>query len=410
MLKNRIIYNNFCEYRFVFTKARDSYVWDDQKRKLIDFTSGWNVTNLGWNNGEIRDAIISQAKKNTYAPMWTADPIQNELAKKFSESLPAVLNAFGRTTGGTESNEEAIKTARAYTGRKKIIGFTNTYHGQSYATLAIGYLPEYAVSKAIAPMLGDFIHINFPDKHNPAVSLEKFAEELESILKKRDVAALVTEAGIITGWGSTLIAPDGYLSLVRKLTKKYGTLLILDEVGTGFSRCGALFGMQLENITPDIATFAKGVCNGSVAIGAMVTSKEIAESTYAKSNLTSTFGWTPIACAAVLKTLEIHKREKLWLKAKKEGQYMMRTLQNELSDSPLIDYVDGKGMEIGVHFNKQQGKKPLTRQLIEKTQKIGLHITYSDDYNQQLMPPLTMDRKTLDKGIEMFVKVIKSSE
>ncbi len=208
MIKNKIIYNNFCEYSFDFIKAEESNVWDQDGNKLIDFTSGWNGTNLGWNNKEIAETMIKQIKKNTYAPMWTADPIQNQYANELSKLLPKRLNAFGRTTGGTESNEEAIKTARAYTGRQKIIGFKNTYHGQSYATLALGYLPEYAVSKAIAPMLQGFVHLDFPDKNSPQGNLQKFAENLENVLKHRDIAAIVTEAGIITGWGSTLHLMD----------------------------------------------------------------------------------------------------------------------------------------------------------------------------------------------------------
>lgn len=410
MIKNHIIYNNFCEYSFDISKANDCYVWDQNYRKMIDFTSGWNVTNLGWNNKEIANAMIKQIKKNTYAPMWTADPIQNELTKELANALPKELNCFGRTTGGTESNEEAIKTARAYTERKKIIGFKDTYHGQSYATLALGYPPEYTVSKSIAPMLKGYVLMDFPDKNSSKDSLQSFAEKLELILKNKDVAAIVTEAGIITGWGSTLIAPKGYLTTIRQLTKQYGTLLILDEVGTGFSRCGKLFGMQLENITPDIVTFAKGMCNGAAAIGTMVTTQKIAEATFAKSNLTSTFGWTPVACAAALKTLQIHKRDKVWLKSDTDGKYLLQTLKNELRNISAIEYVDGIGMEVGVHFRKIKNQASLTRKIIAKAHQNGLHLAYSNDYNQQIMPPLTIERKVLDKGIDILIDVVESFE
>ena len=413
MIKNKIIYNSFSNYQYKLIKAQGSFLWNDKGNKLIDFTSGWNVTNLGWNHPEITEAIIKQAKKNTYAPMWTADPIQEEYAKQLIQSLPKTLNAVGRATGGTEANEEAIKTARAYTGRQKILGFKDTYHGQSFSTLAIGYSSDYAISKAVGPLVPGFIQMNFPrvlfDDKNELLVLKKFSEKLEKILFKKNIATMICEAGIITGWGSTFVAPRGFLKEVRKLTKKYGTLLILDEVGTGFSRCGKLFGMELENVIPDIVTFAKAMVNGALAIGAMVTTDQIAQATLAKSNLTSTFGWTPIACAAALKTLEIHKRDRVWEKAKKDGDYLLKILQSELKNIPLIDGVNGVGMEIGVHLKKNEEEKSKMKQMLEKARQLGLELAYADDYNFQLMPSLTIKRDVLDKGIEIFIKTIKSS-
>ncbi len=416
MIKNKIIYNSFSNWAFDVAKAKDSHIWDTSGKKLIDFTSGWNVTNLGWNNAEISVAMISQTKKNTYAPMWTADPIQNDLADLLTNSLPKELNAVGRATGGTEANEEAIKTARAYTGRSKIIGFKDTYHGQSYATLSIGYLPSYIQKMGIGPMVGDFVQIDYPNTYRTEKSesdlLEEFINNLETILRNRDIAAIVTEAGIITGWGSTYVGPTGYLKAVREITKKYGTLIILDEVGTGFSRCGKLFGMELENVVPDIVTFAKGMCNGAVPIGAMITTSEIAEKTAGKTNLTSTFGWTPVSCAAALKTLQIHKRDKVWLKAQRDGQYLITTLRKELKDCRYIGDIRGKGMEIGVDFVKDKKSKEKNSKLIvdvvSNCRKNGLHTVCDLDSNIQIMPPLVIERSILDKGLDIFLDTVKS--
>lgn len=401
MIKHHIVFNTFTDWLFDIKKAEGSYVWDTEGNKMVDFTSAWNVTNLGWNNPEITEAMIKQTKKNVHTVLWLADEIQIKYAKELTASLPKELDTVGRATGGTEANEMAIKTARAYTGRAKILGFRDTYHGQSFATLAIGYSPEYEVSKAIAPMLGGFVQMDYPTEN-----LELFLEKLEKLLSKKDIAAILCEAGIISGWGSTLIAPPGFLKGVRRLTKKYGTLIILDEVGTGFSRCGKLFGMNLWDVVPDIATFAKGISNGAAAIGAMVTTKEIAEKTLATSNLTSTFGWSLPACAASLKVLEINKRDKIWERSKKLGEYLLSTLKKELKDSSQVEYVNGIGMELGVHLRKFKDKKPIVRALIQEARKKGLHLTYADDYNFQLMPPLTIEKKDLDRGIEIFVKLL----
>src|SRR3989344_1972702 len=179
MLKNKIIYNPSSEWRLNLIKAKGSFLWDDKGNRFIDFTSGWNVTNLGWNNSEIKQAIINQARKNTYTPMETTDSIQKELAENLTNSLPKELDVVARATGGTEANEEAIKTARAFTGRKKIIGFKDTYHGQSYATMSLGYLPEYIENMGIGPMVPEFIQLDFPNiyrtKKTPVQLLSDFA-------------------------------------------------------------------------------------------------------------------------------------------------------------------------------------------------------------------------------------------
>ena len=410
MLKKHIVFNPFSDWRFDFKKASGPYIWTVEGKKLIDFTSGWNVTNLGWNHPEITEAIIKQLEKTTYAPAWTICEIQEEYAQALTDSLPPGLTAIERATGGTEANEEALKTARAYTGRKKIISFKNTYHGQSFATIAVGF-PEYMGS--IAPFMEGIIRVEFPTTSGtylgPEIILRNFATTLEKILEKEDVAALITEPRIITGWGSTYTAPEGYLKVVRKLTKKYGTLLILDEVGTGFSRCGKLYGMELEGITPDIVTLAKGMSNGAAPIGAMITTEEIAKKPLDKTNPFSTFGWTPVACAAALKTLQIHQRDKEWIKAEKDGEYLINTLKKELKNHQRVGEIRGIGMEIGIEFLDKERANPdreYARQVVDAAYKKGLHLTLGDGGNIQIMPPLTIEREVLDRGIDILIDSI----
>lgn len=409
MIKNHIVFNDISDWRFRLTKAQGSYIWDEKGRKYIDFTSGWNVTNLGWNHPEVNEAVAKQARKNTYSLLWSTDETREELASTLVASLPKSLDSVCRATGGTEANEEAMKIARAITGRKKIIGFRDSYHGQSFGVMALGYRPEYVT--AIAPLVPNILQINFPSTFtsgkNEIETLAIFLEQLEKILKKKDIAAIVTEAGIITGWGSTLVAPRGFLAEVRRLTKRYGTLLILDEVGTGFSRCGKLFGMELEGVIPDIATFAKGMSNGAAAIGALAVNSNLVEPTLDKTNLTSTFGWTPVACAAAKKALEIHLRDKVWEQAAEKGKFLMKLLKEQLGDHPKVGNIRGIGMEIGVTFLK--GKNPKTpdedfaKLLVNKAFKKGLHIIHGGDGNIQIMPPLTTSQGVLKQGVDIFI-------
>lgn len=393
MIKNNIIYSTFSNWTIEVVRAKGSDIWDKNNNKLLDFTSAWNVTNLGWNHPEINQAVIDQVKKNTYVPGWTSDPIQNKYAKNLVKSLPKKLSVVYRATGGTEANDVALQTARAYTKRKKIIGFKNTYHGHSFGCIAIS--SEDKDFEAISPLVPDFIHLDFP-----TTDLDEFGKKLEIILKNEDVACIVTEAGIITGGGSTEVAPKGFLKLVRKLSEKYGTLLVLDEVGTGFSRCGKLFGMEIENIVPDIATFAKGMSNGAQAMGAMVTSEEICQKSFNQTSIYSTFGWMPAACAASLKTLEIHKRDKIWQKAEKDGNYLKDTLKKEFKNNPKVTDINGIGMEIGIKLTKVDT-------VVLEARKNGLFLVSDNVGNIQIMPPLTIERKDLDKGIEIFIKSVK---
>lgn len=415
MLKHRIIFNDASNWSFDLAKALGVYIWTSNRKKLLDFTSGWNVTNLGWNNPEISDAIVKQAKINTYSPMEVADEIQKDLAKLLTDALPKEFRAVGRTTGGMESNEEAIKTAKAYTNRKKIVGFRHGYHGQSISMLSIVLEKEFMEEKGLVPVFPAVEQMEYPTKHISNLTendlLKDFEIRLENLLEKKDVAAVLTEAGIITGWGSTYTAPRGFLKTLRDLTKKYDTLLILDEVGTGFSRCGKLFGMEIEGIVPDIATFAKGFSNGAAAIGAMVTTEEIAERTWKKTNLQSTFGWIPISCAAAKKNLEIHLRDKVWIKSASDGNYMHDVLSKELLKLDFIGDIRGYGMELGVNFiDNKLNKNPnveLAQKVVKEAFNKGLYILYGDDGNIQLMPPLIINRRDLDIGLDILISSIK---
>jgi 4-aminobutyrate aminotransferase-like enzyme len=408
MIRNHIVYNPILEYKFGIKKAQGSLLWTKEGKRLIDFTSGWNTANLGWNNLEITEAIRNQLDRNTYAPSWTEDESQIQYAELLIKQLPKPLNTICRTTSGTESNEQAIKIARTTTGRKKILGFFDTYHGSTYASISIGYRNEYIEN--LLPVVGDFIHIDYPNVHE-GVSEKKiqtdFLEKLDALLKHKDVAAVLTEAGMITGWGSMAVAPYGFLKDIKKLTETYGTLLILDEVGTGFSRCGRLFAHELEGVVPDILTLAKAMTNGTAAMGACITNTKLIADSIPKAKVLSSLAWQPIACAAAIASLQIHLKNRVWESALTHGLYMMRRLKK----INKIIYVRGRGMEIGVDFVHG----PSDAETFEFTSKVvrtcfenGLLVLQSDATTLQIMPPLTTPKKVLDEGLDILEATIDS--
>lgn len=407
MIKHRIAYNPVIDWRFDITRAEGSYLYDHQQKRYIDFTSGWNTANLGWNHPELRDALITQSQKNVYVPMWSTEEMQIAYAKALTDSLPHSLDVVCRTTGGTESNEMALKIARAATGRKKIISFVNSYHGHSFGTLALGYKPAYV--KEVAPLVPEFIQIPFPsivDQIAAATVLSEFEQRLESLLLSEDVAAVVTEPGIITGWGSLEIAPDGFMRSIRNITQKYGTLLIVDEVGSGFSRLGKLYGIEIEGITPDMVTLAKGISNGAMPIGAVVTRESLIADILDGFKPTSSFGWTPLACAVAMKCLEIHMRDRMWEQAERKGRYLQKLLNSRFEDSSIVYAIRGIGMEIGFNLRGENAEDKVNR-LAEEAFVRGLHIAKAGDC-VQLMPPLTIDESFLDEGVEILAESIEA--
>lgn len=401
MIENSIVYRDFKgKYEYLpLSKSAGAEIWDKNGKRYIDFTSGWNVTNLGWNNKEITDALIAQANKNVQGLLWGSDPIQEEYAKAIIAALPKGLDACAKATGGTEAIEMSVKIARAYTNRKKIIGFDGLYHGQLFASLALG-APATAREK-LTPLVPEITPIAFPHEDIGKAGFEKFVTEFEALLAKKDIAAVVTEPGIITGWGSTLLAYPGFLTKIRELTAKYSTLLIVDEVGTGFSRTGKLFAIEYEGVTPDMIVFAKGISNGAAAIGTVVGRSEIFEPAFSDAVLISTFGWTPVACAAALKTLQIHQRDKTWEMAEKKGAYITEKLSQYIGDK-LIS-IRGMGMEIGLRCKDAE-----TAGKIQKAAFVdGLHIVVGSANNIQLMPPITISQELLDEGLAILAKHLK---
>jgi len=398
MIENSIVYRDFKgKYDYLpLSKAEGSLIWDRDGKRYIDFSSAWNVTNLGWNNPEVSEAIIEQAQKNVQGLLWGSDPIQEEYAKALTGALPKELDACIKETSGTESVEAAIKVARVYTGRKKVIGFNAQYHGQLFATLAIGY-PKNSHPK-LEPLVPEITPIAFPHNKINETDWQKFLLDFEETLYQKDVAAVVTEPGIITGWGSTLIAYPGFLTKLRELTSKYGTLLIVDEVGTGFSRTGKLFGIQHENVVPDMIALAKGISNGASAIGAVVGKSEIFAKAFSESILVSTFGWTPIACAASLKVLQIHLRDKTWEMAEKKGSYIKEKLSAYIGEI-LVD-VQGMGLEIGAQFKDTETCSRIQKACFAE----GLHVVVGSKNNMQIMPPLTIPSELLDEGLNILIK------
>ena len=400
MVENSIVYRTYrkADY-FKLDRASGSEIFDTDGKRYIDFTSGWNVDNLGFNHPEIADAMREQLDKNASTLLWGSNSIQEQYATALTDALPEPLNACCKENGGTDAIETAVKIARVHTKRRKILGFNNQYHGQLFASLALGGAQES--KKWLMPLTGDIDVLPYPDKHYSDEEYAKFLSDLEKASEKEDVAALVVEPFIVTGWGSTLLPHDGFYDDLRRLTTKYGTMLIVDEVGTGFSRTGKLFAIERATTPPDMVIFAKAIANGVVGLSTVVGNDKIFREAFDSAWLISTFGWMPVACAAALKTLQIHQRDNTADMAEKKGRYIIEKLTPYVGDK-LIE-VDGLGMEIGLRFKDDETAYAMQKTCFGK----GLQMVVGGGNNIQLMPPLNIPDDLLDEGLAILIDQLK---
>lgn len=401
MVENSIVYRTYKKASFFqLDKALGSEIWDRDGKRYIDFTTGWNVNNLGFNHPEVEAAIAEQLHKNASTLLWGSNQIQEEYAIALTDAMPGPLNACCKETGGTDAIETAIKIARVHTKRRKIIGFKDHYHGQLFASLALGG----AGSKpGLLPLVPEIEALPFPDKTYTPEQFAKFLTDLEEKLSHEDIAAIVTEAGIITGQGTVLLAYPNFLTKLRELTAKYGTLLIVDEVGTGFSRTGKLFAIEHENVVPDMVVLAKAIANGAAGLSTVVGNDKVFREAFDEAWLISTFGWMPISCAAALKTLQIHQRDNTAAMAKRKGRHVIEKLTPYVGDK--LTEVDGLGMEIALRFKDTE----TMQQVQDACFKKGLHLVIGSLNNNtiQLMPPLNIPDELLDEGLGILISQIK---
>lgn len=392
---------------FIVARAYDATIVDIGGREYIDFSSGWNVANIGWGRSEIREAIVRQFEKTAFRPTWCSSEIEIALAQKLAHLAPAPLEVCFRATGGAEANEIALLLARAHTHKPRVISFKSAYHGGTFGALSTNSSPE--IKKCFGPMLPGFVQVSIPPCfYDPCQDLGtcqlRCFGEIQDELSKDDVAAVITEA-IMTNPG--VYRPGAsFFSELRRRCDEAGTLLIVDEVGTGFGRTGKMFAIEHFGVIPDIITVAKALSGGYVPIGAAITRKEIARS--GKGALdTPTFGWTPLACAAALANIEIIEREQLCRRADETGRYVKRELQTQLGDHPHVGAVRGVGMELAVDVVQANGEKWFdgALEVVRLCEQMGLVIELSGSACAVLvMPPLTIRKEQVDIGLGILVK------
>ena len=361
----------------------DSYLIDSRGRKYIDFMMGWCVGNLGWGNTEIRAAAGKFDGPDYVHPNYLYRPWA-QLAEILARITPGKLEVSYRTTGGTESVEGALQIAMAYTGRGKFVSIEDSYHGNSIATMSIGAAQNRERFKNL-----------LPNCHKVKPPLDRKAlDKVETLLKKRDVAAFIMEP-VICNLGA--LVPDREFVLgVRKLCTRYGTLFIADEVATGFGRTGKLFACEHFDLEPDILCVSKAITGGYGGLGAVITTAKIAGAIKGDFGLYSTYGWHPRAVAAALANLRYLRRHqnKLLRNTTQLGEYFLSRLARMTFKSKAT--IQGKGFAIGIKVEDEAYADAVG----DACRRNGLLVS-SEEVILMLFPALTITRQTSQRGLDI---------
>lgn len=355
-----------------FVKAEGVYVWDSKGDKYLDFLGAYGALNTGHNHPRILEAL-DQVKEMPNLLQASLGTVVSALAKNMALITPGNLQRSFFCNSGAEAVEGALKLARAATGRQKLIYCANSFHGKTFGALSVTGRGKY--QNVFQPLLPGCVSVPYGD-----------LDMLENELSKEKAAAFILEP--VQGEGGIIIPPPGYLSGVREVCSKYQTMLIIDEIQTGFGRTGRMFACQHDDVVPDIMCLAKSLGGGIMPIGVYITTDEIWKKAYGSMEKallhTTTFGGNTWAAAAGIAALEIILEEKLADKARENGEYLLLGLNKLKEKYPLLKDVRGLGLMVGIEFN-QPGA------LAEKV-TFGLAGKLSDEYLGSLVAGELMNK------------------
>lgn len=396
------------------SRAENAEVWDVEGRRYIDFAAGIAVVNTGHRHPKIIEAAKQQLDSFTHT-CHQVFPYENyvALAERLNELAPisgAAKSLF--VTTGAEAVENAIKIARAATGRSAIISFDGAFHGRTFMGMSLtGKVSPYKVG--FGQMIGDIFRIPFPMSLH-GISSEDAIAALEALFRSdvdpTRVAAIVIEP--VQGEGGFYVAPKDFMRALRKICGTHGILLIADEIQTGFGRTGKMFAMEHYEVKPDLMTMAKGLAGGFPLAG-VVGRAEIMDAP-GVGGLGGTYGGNPVSIAASHAVLDIIKEEKLCERAELLGARLRQRLVGLIDQVPEIAEVRGLGQMNAIEFNVAGTKKPnadFSNRVRAKALEDGLVFLPCGVFGNvnRFLPPLTIDDAVFNEGLDKLERALISA-
>lgn len=411
-------------------KSKGVYLWDVNGKRYLDFNSTVMCVNIGHSDERVIEAMIQQLRELPFAGPGMATKPRALLGKKLNEIVPKGLTKYFYTLGGADANENAIKFARAFTKKHKILTRYRSYHGATFGAISLTGDPrrtawEPATMPGVVHFLDPYRYRSTFHRNKAEISDEEFAQDylnhLEEIILYEDpetIAAVLIES--VTGTNGIIIPPDGYLRGVRALCDKYGILLITDEVMSGFGRTGEWFAVNHWNVVPDIMTMAKGLTSGYAPLGAVAMKPEIA-ATFNEKVFEGglTYNGHPVSLATAIAVINVMQQDHLIEKAKETGK-VMADMMAELADRHpsigdarsiglfgILELVrDRKSREPMAKFNQTSPEMTaLKNSLLEQ----GLFI-YTHWHTLLLIPPLIITPEQLTEGFSMIDRALEITD
>lgn len=404
------------------TRAKGVYFWDTAGKRYLDFNSMVMCVNIGHGDERVIEAIVRQAHELPFAGPGMATRPRARLGSLLKEVVPAGLTRFLYTLGGADANENAIKLARAHTGRHKILARYRSYHGASHGAIAATGDPrrtawEPTVMPGVVHFLDPYRYRSTFHRGQAEISETDFCldylNHLEEIIQfegPETIAAVLLES--VTGTNGVIVPPAGYLQGVREICDRYHILLICDEVMSGFGRTGRWFAVDHWGVQPDLMTMAKGLTSGYAPLGAVAMREEIAASFNEREFVGGlTYNGHPISLAAAAAVIEAMQEDRLVEKAAETGVVMAEMLAELVERHPSVGEVRSIGLFGAIELVRDRQTKepmaPFNHSSPEMTSlrnfllEQGLFL-YTHWHTLLIIPPLIITPEQLQEGFSIL--------
>ena len=386
MSEDQYLGNLYQRFPVTIEKGLGSHVWDTDDNEYIDCMGGYGVALVGHRNERVVNAIKSQIDKVITVHSSFYNKTREEFLQTLMNVAPSGLSQAHLNNSGAESVEAAIKFARKFTGKKKMVAMKGSYHGKSMGALSLTFNPKYR--EPFQPLVEEVSFSPYGD-----------VDTLQNVVDK-DTAFVILEP--IQGESGIHVPPEGFLQDVRKICDENNSLLIFDEIQSGLGRTGSMWASEHWKTVPDIMCLAKGIAGG-VPMGATLVRPDILD-VMKKGEHSSTFGGNPLSCAAGTATLQALTQDGLIENAKSMGEKFSNGLEELKSKHSIIREVRGKGLMIGVELKFE------VKDILMEGIKNGLLLLYSGRNILRFLPPLVISEEDVTKTLQILDKLLTNEE
>lgn len=376
----------FQKFPLTIVRGKGATVWDDLGKEYVDCMAGYGVAIIGHCNPRVVEAVKAQSERLITCHGSFYNDVRADFLAKLTRASPTGLDKVLLTNSGAETNEAAIKLARRYTGRKRIISMVGGFHGKTFGALSATWNRKYR--EPFMPLLEHFDFSRYGD-----------SDSLRSLINA-DTAAVIAEP--IQGETGIVVPPKDYFKEVREICTKSGALLIMDEIQTGLGRTGKMWASEHWGVVPDIMCVSKGLAGG-IPIGAALATKEVMNS-LKKGEHSSTFAGNPLACAAASATLSYILENNLPGQAEAKGMVFRNLLSRIAAEHRLVREVRGMGLMLAMETRVD------IHELLLAAIDRGVIIAYSGRETFRFLPPLVINESQIVTAAKVLEGVVADEE